>query len=102
MQNYVFASATLSYPLFDEQEALRMAEPQLPDTGVKTAADIIGILRRRKWIFVVPALAVFVLTSLLVLFLLRTHKSTTTILIEEQEIPRLPRSASAWCCSLSK
>ena len=36
-----------------------MAEPQLPDTDVKTVADIFGILRRRKWNVVVPALAVF-------------------------------------------
>jgi uncharacterized protein involved in exopolysaccharide biosynthesis len=61
-----------------------MAEPQLPDTDVKTAADILGILRRRKWNVVVPALAVFVLAALLALFLPRTYRSTTTILIEEQ------------------
>jgi len=65
-----------------------MAEPQFTDSGVKTAADILAILRRRKWDVVVPALAVFGLAVLLTLFLPRTYKSTTTILIEEQEIPR--------------
>ncbi|MGB7631695.1 MAG: Wzz/FepE/Etk N-terminal domain-containing protein [Candidatus Deferrimicrobium sp.] len=65
-----------------------MAEPQLPETDVKTVADIVGILRRRKWNVVVPALAVFGLAALLAIFLPRMYKSTTTILIEEQEVPR--------------
>jgi polysaccharide chain length determinant protein (PEP-CTERM system associated) len=65
-----------------------MAEPHLSDTDVKTIADIFGILRRRKGNAVVPALAVFGLAALLAIFLPRTYKSTTTILIEEQEIPR--------------
>jgi polysaccharide chain length determinant protein (PEP-CTERM system associated) len=65
-----------------------MAEPQLPDNDVKTVADIFGILRRRKWNVVVPALAVFGLAAAAAFLLPRTYKSTTTILIEEQEIPR--------------
>ncbi|MGZ8441224.1 MAG: GumC family protein, partial [Candidatus Deferrimicrobiaceae bacterium] len=65
-----------------------MAEPQLPDNDVKTVADISRILRRRKWNVVVPALVVFVLAALLAFLLPSRYKSTTTILIEVQEIPR--------------
>ncbi|MGZ8450212.1 MAG: Wzz/FepE/Etk N-terminal domain-containing protein, partial [Candidatus Deferrimicrobiaceae bacterium] len=65
-----------------------MAEPQLPDNDVKTVADISRILRRRKWNVVVPALVVFVLAALLAFLLPSTYRSTTTILIEVQEIPR--------------
>ena len=65
-----------------------MAELQLQDSDVKTAADILRIVRRRKWSIVVPALAVFCLAGALALLLPRTYKSPTTILIEEQEIPR--------------
>jgi len=65
-----------------------MAELQMQDTEVRSAADIVRILQRRKWNVVVPALAVFGLAAALAFLLPRTYKSTTTILIEEQEIPR--------------
>jgi len=65
-----------------------LVEHQLQDNDVKTVADIVGILRRRKWNIVVPAVAVFGLAALLAIFLPRTYRSATTILIEEQEVPR--------------
>jgi polysaccharide chain length determinant protein (PEP-CTERM system associated) len=52
-----------------------------------TPAEILDIVRRRKWSLVLPA-ALIVLAGLLVAFLLPPiYKSSATILIEEQEIP---------------
>ena len=65
-----------------------MAEPQQHDSDVKSVGDILSILRRRKWDVALPALLVFGLAVAAALFLPRAYKSTTTILIEEQEIPR--------------
>jgi polysaccharide chain length determinant protein (PEP-CTERM system associated) len=50
--------------------------------------DILAILRRRKWDIALPALLVFGLALALALLLPRSYTATTTILIEEQEIPR--------------
>lgn len=58
------------------------------ERDVKTAKELAGILRRRKWTILVPALGVFALSAALALLLPRVYKSTTTILIEEQGIPR--------------
>jgi len=50
--------------------------------------DIIKIIKRRKWALILPALAVVLLTVILLLFWDPVYRSTATILIEEQEIPR--------------
>jgi len=65
-----------------------MEKPQFPDSDVKTVADLSGILRRRKWTILVPALGVFALSAIIAFAIPATYKSTTTILIEEQGIPR--------------
>jgi len=33
-----------------------MEKPHFPDSDVKTVADLSGILRRRKWMILLPAL----------------------------------------------
>ena len=55
---------------------------------VKTVQDLAGILRRRKWTILLPALGVFALSVIVAFAIPKTYKSTTTILIEEQGIPR--------------
>src|SRR5271157_4256237 len=50
--------------------------------------DIIKIIKRRKWAFILPALAVVFLTVIVLLLWKPVYRSTSTILIEEQEIPR--------------
>lgn len=49
--------------------------------------DFLSILKRRRWHFVVPAGLVFLLSAAIALLLPPVFKSTSTILIEEQEIP---------------
>jgi polysaccharide chain length determinant protein (PEP-CTERM system associated) len=55
---------------------------------VKTIQDFKAILGRRKWALVLPALAIFVIATVVALALPPIYLSTATILIEEQEIPR--------------
>lgn len=50
--------------------------------------EIVEIIKRRRWGFIVPALAVFCLSLIVLLVWTPVYRSTSTILIEEQEIPR--------------
>lgn len=50
-------------------------------------SDFVDIIRRRRWSFILPAGAIFLLAVLVALALSPVYKSTATILIEEQEIP---------------
>jgi len=58
------------------------------ETEVKTIQDFRGILKRRKRALILPALIVFVIAAVVALALPSIYRSTATILIEEQEIPR--------------
>jgi len=53
-----------------------------------TFKDFVTIVKRRRWALIVPALAVFLLSVVVILFWEPVYRSTSTILIEEQEIPR--------------
>ncbi len=50
--------------------------------------DILKIIMRRKWALIIPALAVALLTLIILLLWKPVYRSTATVLIEEQEIPR--------------
>lgn len=50
--------------------------------------DLIDIVKRRWLSLVVPATAIFVLAVIVAFSLPRIYRSTSTILIEEQEVPR--------------
>ena len=52
-----------------------------------TIDDYVAILKRRKSSLILPSLLVFSVALAAALLLPRTYKSTSTILIEEQEIP---------------
>ena len=49
--------------------------------------DYVKILKRRKWSLILPALLVFLTAVAVALALPSIYKSTSTILIEEQDIP---------------
>src|SRR5208283_569541 len=58
------------------------------EDDVKTINDYIGILRRRKWALVLPVVIILIIALFAAVTWPRTYRSTSTILIEEQEIPR--------------
>jgi polysaccharide biosynthesis transport protein len=55
---------------------------------IKTIGDVVAIVKRRKLSLVLPALAVFILAAIAAFLWPPVYRSTSTILIEEQEIPR--------------
>jgi polysaccharide biosynthesis transport protein len=58
------------------------------ERDTKTVSEYIEVVKRRKWSLVIPAVALFVAAACVALLLPRVYRSTSTILIEEQEIPR--------------
>jgi polysaccharide biosynthesis transport protein len=50
--------------------------------------DVVAILKRRTWSLVLPAIIVFAIAAVVAFKLPRTYRSTSTILIEEQGMPR--------------
>jgi polysaccharide chain length determinant protein (PEP-CTERM system associated) len=60
----------------------------MPEPASITIGDIHVILSRRKWSFILPAIAIFALSVAIAFLLTPIYESTSTILIEEQEIPR--------------
>ncbi len=54
---------------------------------VKTIRDYLDIVKRRRWAIVLPLCAIFFFAFLVTLVLPRIYRSTSTILIEEQDIP---------------
>lgn len=49
--------------------------------------DVIKIIKKRRWGFVVPVLIIFLLSVLVLVVWTPVYRSTSTILIEEREIP---------------
>ncbi len=54
----------------------------------KTLSDYFGVLRRRKWQVIVPALLIMLFAIIVALSLPAIYRSTATILIEQQDIPQ--------------
>ncbi len=54
----------------------------------KSLQDYLGILRRRKWAMLLIAGILFLIAVIIALVLPPVYRSTATILIEEQDIPR--------------
>ncbi len=54
----------------------------------KSLSEYLVIFKRRRWHFLIASAAVFIVAALLALSWPATYRSTATILIEEQEIPR--------------
>ena len=49
---------------------------------------LIGVIRRRFWQMVLPAVAVFAVVAVVVALLPAKYQSSATILIEGQEVPQ--------------
>ncbi|RNC69015.1 MAG: chain-length determining protein [Desulfuromonadales bacterium] len=58
------------------------------EAEIKSFGDIVRIVKRRKLSLIVPAVAIFTVALVAAVALPRMYRSTSTILIEEQEIPR--------------
>src|SRR5512136_750240 len=58
------------------------------EQDIKSAGDVIAIVKRRKWYIIMPAVSIFLIAVIVAFAWPRTYRSTSTILIEEQEIPR--------------
>jgi succinoglycan biosynthesis transport protein ExoP len=57
------------------------------EPSMMTMDDYFRIVKRRKWSLILPAIIVFIVTALVALALPSIYKSTSTILIEEQDVP---------------
>ena len=55
---------------------------------VKSAQDLLDILKRRKSSIMVTTVAVFVISALIAFLIPPQYRSSSTILIEDQEVPR--------------
>lgn len=57
------------------------------EQDAKSVRDYVEIVKRRKLAIIIPTCAIFLLSLLVVIVLPRIYRSTSTILIEEQDIP---------------
>jgi len=57
------------------------------EPNAMTLNDYLAIVKRRKWSFILPAVIIFFTAAIVALALPSIYKSTSTILIEEQDIP---------------
>ena len=57
------------------------------EPNAMTLTDYFTIVKRRKWSLILPAVSVFLCAAIVALALPSIYKSTSTILIEEQDIP---------------
>jgi polysaccharide biosynthesis transport protein len=58
------------------------------EEDAKSVGDYVDIVKRRKWSIVLPIVILFAIAFVVALLLPRTYRSTSTILIEDQDIPR--------------
>lgn len=57
------------------------------EENVLTPTDFVGIIKRRRWSLILPAVIIFSISALVALLLPAVYKTSSTVLIEEQEIP---------------
>ncbi|MFH1026543.1 MAG: chain-length determining protein, partial [Pseudomonadota bacterium] len=60
----------------------------MEEQATLTANDFIEIIKRRRWSLILPALAIFIIAAVICLVLDPVYRSTSTILIEDQDISR--------------
>src|ERR1039457_140006 len=58
------------------------------EKGVTSLKDLVVIMKRRKWSIVLPTVTIFAVAVLLACTLPPEYRSESTILIEDQEVPR--------------
>jgi len=66
----------------------RALNPNIEEPAGPDLADLLGILRRRIWYLVLPAVLIFAVIGTVAMLLPATYRSTATILIEQQQIPQ--------------
>jgi polysaccharide chain length determinant protein (PEP-CTERM system associated) len=59
----------------------------MEEIPVMTQVDYTGIIKRRKWSILVPFASIFIIVFLIALLLPPVYMSSSTILIEQQDIP---------------
>ena len=57
------------------------------ETNTKTLTDYFDLIRRRKYYILIPFLSIFLISTIVSVVLSPVYKSSTTILIEGQQIP---------------
>ena len=57
------------------------------EPGITTLNDYFEILKRRKWSIILPFCTIFIIAVIVALTLPSIYSSTSTILIEEQDVP---------------
>ena len=57
------------------------------DTPTMAPQDYLAIIKRRKWMFILPLAAIILISTVVAMVLPPVYKSTTTILIEQQDVP---------------
>ena len=60
----------------------------MDETTTMSPKEYVAVLKRRKWSLILPAAIIFLVSVIVALALPPIYKSTSTILIEEQEIPQ--------------
>jgi polysaccharide biosynthesis transport protein len=58
------------------------------EENVKTVGDLVDVMKRRRWSLALTGLLIFLAAAILAIALPSYYRSNSTILIEEQEIPR--------------
>jgi polysaccharide chain length determinant protein (PEP-CTERM system associated) len=58
------------------------------EKGVASLKDLVVILKRRKWSIVLPIAGIFIIAVVVAFTLPKVYRSQSTILIEDQEVPR--------------
>jgi polysaccharide chain length determinant protein (PEP-CTERM system associated) len=58
------------------------------EKGVTSIKDLVEILKRRKWSILLPTVVVFIIAVVLAFTLPPVYRSESTILVEDQELPR--------------
>ncbi len=54
---------------------------------IQTPGDLLAIIKRRKWDLLIPMVSIFLISVIIAIVLPPTYKATTTILIEQQDVP---------------
>lgn len=57
------------------------------DPKIMAMSDYLAIVQRRKWSLILPMIFIFITSAVIAISLPAIYKSTSTILIEEQDIP---------------
>jgi polysaccharide biosynthesis transport protein len=71
----------------DYMEPKTMTMNNYPEERTKSIGDYLDIAKRRKWSLILPAIIVFLGACVVARVLPSIYKSTSTILIEEQDVP---------------